>query len=343
MSALILLGGCTALPTADSTVPPVATTSPSPTPTPGAGAPASSFDTTCSDLVDPAELASAYSTAVAERDPAISQSGASLVIPEAYYVRAASGITCEWSNGEAYTASTGSNPSYVGIRVEAITDAASQWERSGGANSTCPEENLGCSITVYAAGTWIEVAAEGAVSNAAASSLALLIAGRLQETGTGAVAPGSPSLPDLCSGLLDAADVSDALGVVVSAYAGEGPWGLSYAAADRTGSGPWCSWYDAEDVPTAAVTLRAMPGGVWAWNELAAIASPEPRAITVDGSAAGDGAWVRCPALERAAGCVVDLIHGGDWIQISGDSVGSDDAQTRRALTTLAGNVLSRL
>jgi hypothetical protein len=324
---LIALTACTdPVPTPTPTASASSEPTPSPTLAP-ISAPAPVLDVDCAALVGDATLVGAFAVAVSSIDPAESMMAAYPAISPTYQVRSLGGITCEWSNGEPQSNTTGSNPAYVGARVMVLPNATSQWDRylayygASAAGDYCTDGggSLYCTTDALVGSTWVEVTSVGASSDAAASALGAEVVAAITAAGPGAD-PWSPpadtaALPADCTGVIPDAAVQSALGidVAVQASTGGGGWSLEAGARENWG-GPHCYWAFL-DADAGVGSLATLPGGAWAWAEAREfLAHPStPESVTIAGLAAGDEAWIRCAAADTY--CLIDLVIAGNWVE----------------------------
>jgi len=237
------------------------------------------------------------------------------------------GITCEWSNGEPLSDTTGYNPAYVGSRVLVLPNATSQWDRylsyygpdAEGDLCSAYEGPMHCTTDRLTGSTWVQVTTVGAASEAAASALGAEVVAAVAGAGAGA-APWTPpagtaALPADCPGVIadDVVQSALALDVAVQASTGGGGWSLESGARQNWG-GPHCYWAFL-DADAGVGSLSSLPGGAWAWAEAREFLTlpSAPEAVTVAGLSAGDEAWLRCASADDY--CLVDLVIGGNWVE----------------------------
>lgn len=334
----VMLAACTPgdpSPTAEPT--PGATPSPTSTPGPAVAlVPEPVLDATCADLLPAASIAATFPDALSEADAGHSSLAAPAAIVPAYVVRSLGGVACEWNNGQTYSSSRGTNLDYSGVRVMVLPDAATQWDRyvayygSDGLGLFCgevfPPYPLGCHGNDLVGDYWVETTIFDAASPEAASALHASILAVVGAAGPGADAWTPPAdtlaLPADCEVILPMSSVQSALGVADSLVAttAAGGWSLR-AGADVNAAIVDCHW-SYSDADAGVGGIRVLPAGLWAWNEalpaLTIPAAPAPLALT--GLDSGDEAWIRCAPAN--AECTVDLIIGGNWIELD---VGLDE------------------
>jgi len=341
MCFVLTLGPVLASCTADTPGPsstPVATVLPSSTPTPVVDAPTPRLAAGCADLASVESLAPVLSEPVEARDPAAVALASMAQMPYQYPVRSLGGLACEWSNGQTPVTDIGAASGYIGARVSVLPDAEDQWKVFAGTYLVTNDEQLYCtnaapvlcSLDALVNGNWVEATMTGFVVDASLPDEQVRDASRtffdpildaISAAGS-PTAPWTPSadtltLPADCDGFITPAQVQAVLGTDEPLRTGTGGGGWSqYAAAfTDTGSLP-CSWLVGNgDLDVG--TLRWLPGGKWAALDAVSLATVPSTAevITVAGLEEGDQAFVRCiPGDEE---CWIDLIVGGNWIQVS--------------------------
>lgn len=329
-AALLLLSGCTPgtpTPTASPTV--EASASPTPTPTPTVepvSAPEPRIDLTCAELGAALPLAATFSVPVSGVSRAATEYGADPSMPEEYVIRSVGGLVCEFSNGQPQSTTRGLNPDYVGVQVLVLPDPGPQWDRyvsyygvSGDRSQFCYSEASGatCNANALAGSTWVDASVVAAVNETAGAALVDAVIAAIGSAGPGAGVWSPPAgtfaLPDNCEGFIDAAALQSTTGLANLEPRGRegGGWSLRAGAQTIDGS-PSCFW--AFQFADAGIgTLKVLRGGEWAAGEAQDIIGAA--SITVAGLPDGDEARLRCgPADEW---CVVDLVLGGNWLEIS--------------------------
>jgi hypothetical protein len=327
-AALLLLSGCTPgtpTPTASPTVEASSTPSPPPTVEP-MSAPEPRIGLTCDELGAALPLATTFSVPVSSVSRAATEYGAHPSMPEEYVVRSLGGLVCEFSNGEPQSVVRGTSSSYVGVRLLVLPDAVAGWERYvdlydvvGTREVYCSAAGGGSSCTLNAlAGTaWVDAEVVGAVTDAAATAVVDSMLAAVSDAGPGAE-PWSPpadtiALPTECSEFIDAAGVMAATGLAgpfdVRGRDGGG-WSLR-GAAITTDDSPKCM-IAFEFADAGIGTISTLLGGQWAAAEAQAIVGLTP--LTVAGLGADDEAWLRCGPAD--AWCVIDLVLGGNWVEV---------------------------
>ncbi len=325
--SLLLLAGCTPETPAPSESP--TTASPSPTPEPTVeplSAPEPRIDLTCDELAAALPLAATFSTAVTSRNRAQSAYGAHPSWPGAFDVRSAGGLVCEFSNGQPQSAVRGLNPSYVGAQVLVLPDPGPQWQFFvdyygvvGDRSLTCFADSgtTACQLDALGASRWVDVSIMGAVSESAGTALADAVFAAATSAGPGA-APWSPpadtlTLPNDCSAYISAASLATATGLStpfeVRARDGGG-WSL-LASAEVINDSAFCFMAFA-GADAGVGSIKVMRGGEWAFTEAQSLVSTTP--FTVAGLGADDAASLRCGPAD--SWCIVDLLLGGNWIEV---------------------------
>lgn len=355
-AALLLLSGCTpGTPTPTSSPTAEASATPAPTPTvEPISAPEPRLGLTCDALEAALPLAATFSVPVSSVSRAATEFGAYPSMPEEYVVRSLGGLVCEFSNGEPQSVVRGNSTSYVGVRLLVLPDAVAGWERYvdlydvvGTREVYCFSVGTGSSCTLNAlAGTaWVDAEVVGAVTDTAATAVVDAMLAAVSAAGPGAE-PWSPpadtmALPAECSGFIDAAGVMAATGLAgpfeVRGRDGGG-WSLR-GAAITTDDSPKCMIaFEFADAGIGAIST--LVGGEWAAAEAQAIVGSTP--LTVAGLSADDEAWLRCGPSD--AWCVVDLVIGGNWIEVHlwEDEAGAP-LDRRTAIQSIAATVVANV
>ena len=175
-AATLLLArvGCTPSgPVAGPTpLPASASATPTPAATADVSAPAPVIGASCTDLVSTSTLSTAFGS-VSPMNPAQAMMDAYPAIADVYSVRSLGGLACEWNNGQPQSDATGTNPAYVGLRVQALPNGESQFARytdyygTDGAGHYCATSSapLYCSINELVGSAWVEIVSYGASSS----------------------------------------------------------------------------------------------------------------------------------------------------------------------------------
>ncbi|MEN9620311.1 MAG: hypothetical protein RL499_504, partial [Actinomycetota bacterium] len=329
-----------------------------PTPTPTVGpvsAPEPRLDLTCDELAAALPLAATFATPVSSVSRAQTEYGAHPSRPEEYVVRSVGGLVCEFSNGAPQSRVRGGNPAYTGVRVLVLPEPGAQWDRwvdyYGAAAAGTPScytssGRAACQLDALVSNRWIDVALDGAVTEAAGAALANAVAAAVTGAGAGAALWTPPAdtlpLPDDCGAYISGASLQAITGVSVpvesiSTYGGG--WSL-WAGAEVIDDSPSC-FLQYADADAGIGSLDVLRGGEWAWAEAQSIVGST--AITVAGLGADDEAWIRCGAGD--AWCVVDMVIGGTWVELylwEDDFGGAFDqrAAAQAIATEVVANVL---
>lgn len=328
-ATLLILAGCAPGAPTPSASPTSTPAEPTPTPTiEPASAPEPRLDLTCDELAASLPLAATFSSPVSTRSRAETEYGAHPSVPEEYLVRSVGGLVCEFSNGQPQSRVRGSNPDYVGARILVLPDPGAQWDAfvayygfSGTRWVSCFADAGATSCTFDALGgdRWVDVSIAGAASETAAVALGDAVLAAVTSAGPGAAAWTPPAdtlaLPDPCTDYISNASLQTAAGfaapfILEARSSGGGGFSLFGGAQEINGS-PSCFWAFAS-ADAGIGTLTVLRGGEWAWTEAESIVSST--ALTVAGLAADDEAWLRCGPSD--AWCVVDLVLGGNWIEL---------------------------
>ena len=326
-ATLLLLTGCA--PSAPTPVASPTAESATPTPTPTVetvSAPEPRLDLTCDQLAATLPLSATFATPVSSVSRARTEYGAHPGRPEEYVVRSVGGLVCEFSNGQPQSRVRGGNPAYVGVRVLVLPEPGAQWDRyvdyygidaTGTPFCSTSSGSPSCQLDALVANRWVDVVLYGAVSEAAGSTLANAVATAVSSAGAGA-APWSPpsdtlALPDECGAYISGASLQAITGVTIPvapvASVGGG-WSL-WAGAEVIDDSPSCS-LAFEGYEYGIGTLNVLRGGEWAWDEARTLVTSTP--VTVAGLGADDEAWLRCGPAD--AWCIVDLLLGGNWLEL---------------------------
>lgn len=290
----------------------------------------------CPGLVDSTALAGAFPAGVHSVDPLVTQGSLGPDIQSIDVVQAAGGITCEWNNGLPMGGSPDGDSQYVGLQLAVLPRAATGWTGYAAAfpagvgfqcNSTTPA--LNCWSEQLVGTTWVSLTMFGVGGQTEARTLTASINSAVSSATAGAPAwtppSGTKAFGD-CTQLLTPAQVATDLGVTdvgiefsVDPIGGVGFDSTARTNADAVG----CEFqYTGQDESVGQV--HWLRGGSWAYDRsLAAV--PAGWGVlgpaTIAGLAAGDRAKIRCNAPDPAAEefapvCAVDLLLGGNWIQV---------------------------
>lgn len=323
------------------------------------------LDIDCAGLVNPAALAAAFPAGVRSVDPLVTQGGFGPDIEDAIMLQAAGGIDCEWNNGLPFSQGAEDVSRYAGLRLSVLPRATSQWalydaERGAAGegfqcNTTAPP--LICSSEQLIGTTWVSMTLEGVGGQPEARSLATSIGSAVTAARPGAARWTPPSGTKTfggCAQLLTPAQVASDLGVTAVPMQlnaePAGGWSIAAAARAQVDAIGCLFQYPGNDSVVGQVNW--LRGGAWAYGRgIAAVGggwgTPAPTSIA--GLATGDRAEVGCtdPSLgdeESANLCTVDLLLGGNWIQVIVEPSNLDDHVTvdvRTAALAIAGHLVS--
>ena len=328
-------------------------------------APAARVNLPCTSLASKAEITGYQGAAVTLMQPAALAAGDladdSNLIPSSDYIREAGGLDCIWSAGPVDHSETSENtvPSYLEITVQ--FDAENAWSIEGNAMGAengdageCDTDGVGsiCQLDhLVGTGTWIDIL--GRHSTGGGDEIEPLHDSVI----AGVTAAGTPSAPPVpqagtlalgtqCTDFASTASVQTALGTGVAIAASTPLHGpndydslpVEYAAQDTLKDHPCI--FTAGGATVAQ--LAWLPGGAWAWAEdkTQTLADAPLQSLQLTGLGVHGGAWIRCAAA--GASCVVDLVIGGDWIEVEVPST-SVAANKRTAATALAQAVVTKL
>lgn len=341
-SLVVVLAGCAAPTPVPTPGPATASATPTPTAEPAASRPTPRFDVDCAGIAALADFTTLLDTPVATVDPALASAGSGREIPRVMYVEAVGGLACEWSNGTPHSQTMGTAPDYRGIEVQVFPEAGDQWAKfaqnygEGGTRGCSEYLRVTCDLDVLVNGYWITARVAGVVTaTAVESGVAVPEAAAFfdaLESAVGALgAPGpewapSPSLvlPSDCAALPSAAAVAALIGTdqeLLLGRSGGGGWS-NWAGARVESGGIACGWQTIDDATAGRV--ETLPAGEWAARAtLPGYTVPSvPAPFAVEGLGPDDEAFLRCGAIESYSVCVVDVIIGGNWVQI--DAFGAD-------------------
>jgi hypothetical protein len=326
------------------------------------------FGLLCPDLSSEEDASAALTEGVTAHNPAQTSLGAYAQIPEAYPVRALGGLACEWSNGIPMSDKRGTVPEYVGLEYFVLPEAQAQWDQYVGTYQVVDDEQvyctvdapIYCTINTLVNGYWVEgvlsgLAVDPSLPDADIQSAAREVFAPAVDAVSSAVAPGAlwvapeetVPLPGSCDEMVTPTEVATALGLEqeVRSTTGGGGWSLSSAAFDTAAELP-CSWIlNGSDAGLG--TLTWLPGGRWAAEEAMTVAThpstPEP--VELVGMAEPDSADIRCSDSDTA--CTIDMIVGGNWIQVTVDTSGTSQTlppiDIRGGATTIAETVVANV
>ena len=284
------------------------------------------------------------------------------LIPDADVIQTLGGLSCDWSAGPP-TSVDGDLSAPVEVTLAVLPNAATQWARydtsygaaSEGVHCYAPGA-LNCWSDQLVGTNWVEIYMYGVGGEPEADTLAAAINAAVSSAGPGAAAwtvpHGTKTFGD-CSQLLTPAQVATDLGVTVTTIAfttGEGGWSIQEAArANADAVGCLFQYADSDNTVGQVTWLR---GGAWAHDAAIAASNPgwgAPTAAPLAGLASGDSATIRCNAPDPAAEeftpvCTVDLLLGGNWLQVVVSPDPGDDhitADPRAAALAVAAHLVS--
>jgi hypothetical protein len=328
--------------------------------------PQPALDLDCARLNALPELAALYGGpgTVHLIDTLTYQGGISVDIPDADVIQTTGGISCDWSNGAPPVSGDGDGTAPVELHLVILPNAATQWARydatygaaGEGVHCITPDIAINCSSEQLVGTTWVEMYMLGVGGEPEARALAGSVAHAVSTAGAGAAAwtapLGTKTFGD-CSQLLTPAQVATDLGVTGASVAFTTPaggWSIQ-AAAKQTANAVGCLFqYTDEDNLVGEVTW--LRGGSWAHDAFIAASDPgwgTPAPASIAGLAAGDSATVRCNAPDPAAEefapvCAVDLLLGGNWLQVVISPDPGDDrisATPRAAALAVAAHLVA--
>ena len=220
----------------------------------------------------------------------------------------------------------GSNPAYTGMRVLVLPEPGAQWDRyvdyygataAGTPSCYTSTGRTACQLDVLVSNRWVDVALDGAVTEAAGAALANAVAAAVTGAGAGAAVWNPPAdtlaLPDACTAYISGATVQAITGLTVPIEPVPrfgGGWSL-WAGAEVIDGSPSC-YFVFDGLETGIGTLDVLRGGEWAWAEAQTLVSSTP--VTIAGLGSDDEASIRCGAGD--AWCIVDLLVGGCWLEL---------------------------
>jgi hypothetical protein len=264
-------------------------------------------------------------------DVLTSQGRISADIPDADVLQTVGGISCDWSNGvPAPTSADVEATDPVEVTLSILPNAAAQWARfdpsQAGVQCSAPSAALNCWSNQLVGSDWIEVNMYGVGGDPEAHALSAAIAGAVSSARPGATAWAPPSGTTTfgdCAQLLTPAQVAGDLGITdagIRFTTDDGGWSIreaTRAEADAVG----CQFEYGDNVVGNVLWLR---GGAWAHDAALAASDPgwgAPTSTSIAGLASGDHAQIRCNAPDPAAEefapvCTVDLLLGGNWLQV---------------------------
>jgi len=328
-------------------------------------APQPALDLDCTRLFALPAFNAAYGSGILHPvDVLVNEGGISATIPDADVLQTVGGISCYWSNGAPAVSAGGDGTDPVEVTLSVLPNAAAQWARydaaygAAGEGVQCfaPNIALNCWSEQLVGTNWVELYMLGVGGDSEAHALAAAIDTAVSSAGPGAAAwtppSGTTTFGD-CTQLLTPAQVATDLGVTDTTIlftTGAGGWSIQAAARENANAvGCLFQYADADNTVGQVTWLR---GGAWAHDAAIAASAPgwgTPAAAPIAGLAAGDSAKIRCTAAdptaeEYAPNCTVDLLLGGNWLQVV---IGPDPgdvhitADVRAAALAVAAHLVS--
>jgi hypothetical protein len=327
--------------TTDAAAPPTETSTATPAPSPGSVQPASRYDLTCDELVPPSNIFDMFSVALAPADPLATAAAAGISVPRMSSILSIGGLACGWTNGAEYNSQFGTNPAYTGVLVTVVPPQSSGWSPAA-TDAGMPMPGSSCDATVctmtrVASDAWIVIEAHGgpdAILPAGAEGVANAAVAAVDSASPPTDAPVVDSaLPDDCEQMASAATVEGITGRTGLVAGPQGGGWSEWAEARWIAGDLGCHWMPA-DSDESVVTVFWVRGGLWAFDriESAGALVPAPSEITIAGA---DRAIVRCDPSRGAGSCGVDLLLGGDWVQVTS----ADQDWSVGVATEIAANV----
>ncbi|MEO6115775.1 MAG: hypothetical protein ABIP33_05270, partial [Pseudolysinimonas sp.] len=284
------------------------------------------------------------------------------LIPDADVLQTLGGISCDWSAGPP-TSVDGDMAAPVEVTLAVLPNAAAQWAHFDASYGAANEGvhcyapgPLNCWSDQLVGTNWVEIYMYGVGGEPEANALATAINTAVSSAGPGAAAwtppHGTKTFGD-CTQLLTPAQVATDLGVTATTIAfttGEGGWSLREGAqANANAVGCLFQYADSDNTVGQVTWLR---GGAWAHDAAIAASNPgwgSPAPAAIAGLAADDSATIRCNAPDPAAEeytpvCTVDLLLGGNWLQVVISPDPGDDhltATPRAAALAVAAHLVS--
>jgi hypothetical protein len=333
MLAVTLTGCITQPPTTPSAFP---TTTASPTATPESSAPETRFDLDCDSIASTATIEAFTSEPIEKQDLLANYSEQSPELPRLAYIEAMGGLVCDWSNGvSTFSSSGGPGTPYIGTSIMILPEAGTQFAKFetmyGPASGVqCSASGPTCSLDTLVNGYWLSVEMHGVIFDDPTSDLPPALVSEFFDSvdslisALGAPAPrwsppeGTIALGADCELIIPTSDVQSALALTnePSVYKPGGGWSMWAGATVESGGGR-CSW-SANDEETYDGGLSWLPGGAWAAEKLLP-GTTNPSGVTpvaIPDLATSDKAFLRC--ADDDSHCVVDLVIGGNWVQVDG-------------------------
>lgn len=334
------LAACSVTPVpAPTATDPAPTVDPTPVAAPAGSRPDARTDTTCAGLIDPAALSAPFSAAVVLAGPERTQEWIGTVLSDAWTVRQAGGLACEWSTPDSLVTSEGWF-GYEGVQLRLLPATPDEWAQYSGGQAVVEECYAdSCTIHEYLPnGWWMTVRGfdfVGAFGGDPSGQVGGLQAALRAPVAALAapVEPWSPPAPEIdlaggCDAVIAPAAITAAFGLPDSGVpqAQGGDIG-EYFAQESTGATA-CRWLAADSF-TLIAYVEALPGGAWAMTESLA-AAPAPASPVAVAGHSGD-AFLR----DHVDFAVLEMDLGGTWVKISAptaEPVGTSGADTALAI-----------
>jgi hypothetical protein len=342
LAIVAFLAGCATTPEAAI---PSATVTPTTTAAPVSSKPEPRFDLACDDLATAASVSALVGKPLQQRDPLAIDTSRSNLIPFEASLVADGGLSCAWGTEESWAFEQGGEN--TGAWVAALpTDGAAYAQRlqrfEDDHGLRCWYLGIAsCTFSSVMGDYWVTLAVEGLPGDHSPSDAPPVGVTELLNSVTSQVtALGPPTvrwnppagtvmLASECDSFFLRADAMAALGLSDEPYDGQ-PL-----------SGP-CPLRLFESV-NFAYTLSWLQSGAWAAEEVLPMET-NPSTITpvtVANLAAEDLSYIRCSveADRDYTNCTIDLIIGGNWVQVNADG----DSNARDRTITLAGAVAAKI
>jgi hypothetical protein len=299
--------------------------------------PQAALDLDCARVNALPALAAAYGGAGVMHpiDPLVYQGNISADIPDADVFQTLGGISCNWSNG-APAVSEGEHGAPIEVQLAILPNAVSQWARydamygAAGEGVQCNSTDVGLDcVSEQLVGTnWVELSMFGVAGESQANDLAAAVSSTVSSAAPGAPAwapPRGTTTFGNCTQLLTPSQVATDLGLTgttVQFTTAAGGWSIQAAARDNADAvGCLFQYADEDNIVGQVNWLR---GGAWALDAAVAVSAVgwgTPTPAPIAGLAGGDRAQIRCtdPSVgdgEAPMMCTVDLVLGGNWIQV---------------------------
>lgn len=320
-AALLALAGCAAN---------VAPAAP-----PGDGTrPEARTDATCDDLAPEGRFDAFFRNRLELVGPDRTDERLGGRIPEAWLVRQAGGVACEWM-GPSSVFEPDLADDFEGVNLRLLPATAEDWASSRDEGRLDPEVGCGewiCWLEAFAPnGWWLELTALGMPEESeypvtAAFEQVLDVVVELPPPTPLEPPHSGDAVSPVCDQQIDPARVALATEVDAVAVHREDGVELADVALSAVG-GSTCHWETPRGARLAEV--RVLPGGAWAMSEAAA-ADPTTTEVVVRGH--------ESPGVLRDAGfgVTLDVAIDGDWVRLVVIDPSSFDQPAREVATALA-------